>query len=97
MCLVLEQILWGHSSRVCDISCLKKIPFGIHHSVFWCVFFGFKCVLSGLHHTPSVFAHGSGSVSRSTSDFRSRNGTCSNTRDELGSHFRAYIPAVDNN
>ena len=21
MCLVLDQFLWGHSSRVCDISC----------------------------------------------------------------------------
>ena len=49
------------------------------------------------HHTPSVFAHGSGSVSRSTSDFRSCNGTCSNTLDELHSHFRAYIPAADSN
>ena len=25
MCLVLDQFLWGHSSRVCDISCLKEI------------------------------------------------------------------------
>ena len=23
MCLVLDQFLWGHSSRVCDISCFK--------------------------------------------------------------------------
>ena len=22
MCLILDQFLWGHSSRVCDISCL---------------------------------------------------------------------------
>ena len=22
MCLMLDQFLWGHSSRVCDISCL---------------------------------------------------------------------------
>ena len=29
MCLILDQFLWGHSSRVCDISCLncEKIPF----------------------------------------------------------------------
>ena len=25
MCLVLDQFLWGHSSRVCDISCLLQI------------------------------------------------------------------------
>ena len=25
MCLVLDQFLWGHSSRVCDISCFSKI------------------------------------------------------------------------
>ena len=24
MCLMLDQFLWGHSSRVCDISCLDK-------------------------------------------------------------------------
>ena len=23
MCLMLDQFLWGHSSRVCDISCSK--------------------------------------------------------------------------
>ena len=23
MCLILDRFLWGHSSRVCDISCLK--------------------------------------------------------------------------
>ena len=23
MCLILDQFLWGHSSRVCDISCLS--------------------------------------------------------------------------
>ena len=25
MCLMLDQFLWGHSSRVCDISCLNTI------------------------------------------------------------------------
>ena len=24
MCLVLDQFLWGHSSRVCDISCFLQ-------------------------------------------------------------------------
>ena len=24
MCLILDQFLWGHSSRVCDISCFSK-------------------------------------------------------------------------
>ena len=23
ICLMLDQFLWGHSSRVCDISCLR--------------------------------------------------------------------------
>ena len=26
MCLMLDQFLWGHSSRVCDISCLQWDP-----------------------------------------------------------------------
>ena len=26
MCLVLDQFLWGHSSRVCDISCFCLLP-----------------------------------------------------------------------
>ena len=25
MCLMLDQFLWGHSSRVCDISCYTRI------------------------------------------------------------------------
>ena len=25
MCLVLDQFLWGHSSRVCDISCFVML------------------------------------------------------------------------
>ena len=25
MCLMLDQFLWGHSSRDCDISCLKNV------------------------------------------------------------------------
>ena len=29
MCLILDQFLWGHSSRVCDISC-----FNIHGWAF---------------------------------------------------------------
>ena len=27
MCLMLDQFLWGHSSRVCDISCFEKMFF----------------------------------------------------------------------
>ena len=27
MCLMLDQFLWGHSSRVCDISCFQKDSF----------------------------------------------------------------------
>ena len=28
MCLMLDQFLWGHSSRVCDISCLHPLNQG---------------------------------------------------------------------
>ena len=31
MCLVLDQFLWGHSSRVCDISCFKQI---LNHFIY---------------------------------------------------------------
>ena len=31
MCLVLDQFLWGHSSRVCDISCLLIAYWDIFH------------------------------------------------------------------
>ena len=32
MCLVLDQFLWGHSSRVCDISCfVLATPFTQSH------------------------------------------------------------------
>ena len=27
MCLILDQFLWGHSSRVCDISCFSVKDF----------------------------------------------------------------------
>ena len=29
MCLILDQFLWGHSSRVCDISCFFSIFAGL--------------------------------------------------------------------
>ena len=32
MCLVLDLFLWGHSSRVCDISCYKIIHFFMQFS-----------------------------------------------------------------
>ena len=37
MCLVLDQFLWGHSSRVCDISCSCEIH-GIEKKVFAGIF-----------------------------------------------------------
>ena len=30
MCLMLEQFLWGHSSRVCDISCSEAVWSGLY-------------------------------------------------------------------
>ena len=30
MCLVLDQFLWGHSSRVCDISCFSYFSTKTH-------------------------------------------------------------------
>ena len=36
MCLMLDQFLWGHSSRVCDIFCLE---------MFWVIqYSNFKCL-----------------------------------------------------
>ena len=34
MCLVLDQFLWGHSSRVCDISCFSCFFFSQKRAFF---------------------------------------------------------------
>ena len=46
MCLMLDQFLWGHSSRVCDISCSSRV------SCTLC-----ECVLISYYLFKKVFIH----------------------------------------
>ena len=44
MCLMLDQFLWGHSSRDCDISCFLFVWF-YQHGVSRCAYFdGYQIV-----------------------------------------------------